>query len=102
MHYILYAFLTIIIIIIVLLLLLLIIIIIIIIIIIVNYYYYYYYYYYHYHYRCYFLFATEAISNYWGGLLGPPLLFSLVRLRRFFFRHKKGNTGACYAGYDWQ
>ena len=99
MHYILYAFLTIIIIIIVLLLLLLLIII---IIIIVNYYYYYYYYYYHYHYRCYFLFATEAISNYWGGLLGPPLLFSLVRLRRFFFRHKKGNTGACYAGYDWQ
>ena len=96
MHYILYAFLTIIIIIIVVVVVVLIII----IIIIINYYYYYYHY--HYHYRCYFLFATQAISNYWGGLLGPPLLFSLVRLRRFFFRHKKGNTGACYAGYDWQ
>ena len=77
MHYILYAFLTIIIIIIIIVLLLLLLLLI--IIIIINYYYYYYYYYhYHYHYRCYFLFATEAISNYWGGLLGPPLLFSLL------------------------
>ena len=84
MYYTLYAFFTIIIIIIIIIIVLLLIIILIIIIIVI----------------LFFFFATH--SNYEGGFLGPPLLFSLVRLRHFFFRLKKENTGACYAGYDWQ